>query len=208
MRGFRRTQDPRVTALLSSSSRERILAWGELSDDSVVVCTDLAIHYPPPQNVIQDQPDVRRARRDHPDVVPDQPDVVQDQPDDPTAPGATRVPWDLVVRGAWSEEFLDLVVQSHPGGPTRQVRLRFSAPGNVPAVVKERVQWTVVASQSVELTHPSGRSGSAMLNARRSPATGEVRWAVVFGQGIDAADPAWRAAADAVLADLRSQLGV
>ena len=113
-----------------------------------------------------------------------------------------------MVRGAWSEEFLDLVVQSHPGGPTRQVRLRFSAPGNVPAVVKERVQWTVVASQSVELTHPSGRSGSAMLNARRSPATGEVRWAVVFGQGIDAADPAWRAAADAVLADLRSQLGV
>lgn len=201
MRGFRRTQDPRVTALLSSSSRERILAWGELSDDSVVVCTDLAIHYPAPQNVIQDQPDVGRARRDHPDVI-------QDQPDDPTAPGATRVPWDLVVRGAWSEEFLDLVVQSHPGGPTRQVRLRFSAPGNVPAVVKERVQWTVVASQSVELTHPSGRSGSAMLNARRSPATGEVRWAVVFGQGIDAADPAWRAAADAVLADLRSQLGV
>jgi hypothetical protein len=175
---FRRAVDPRVVALLAGSSGERLLAWGELSDGTVAACTDLAIHYPAPGS-------------------------------EPGEPGAgTRVPWDLVVRGAWSEEFLDLVVQSSPGGPSRQVRLRFEAPGNVPAVVKERVQWTVVASQSVSLAGPGGRTGAAMLNARRSPATGEVRWGVVFDQGIDAADPGWRSAADSALAQLRSQLGI
>ena len=118
-----------------------------------------------------------------------------------------QVPWDLVVRGAWSEEFLDLVVQAAPGAPGRHVRLRFDAPGKVPAVVRERVQWTVVASHRAALEHPDGRAGSAVLNARRSPATGEIRWGVVFDPGIDAQDAGWRAAADVALTDLREQLG-
>lgn len=122
-------------------------------------------------------------------------------------PGQGRVPWDLVVRGAWSEEFLDLVVQLAPGERARQLRLRFEEPGQVPGVVRERVQWTVVASQRVAVRHPDGRDGAAMLNARRSPRDGEVRWAVVFDPGIDAGDPGWRAAADAALAELRDQLG-
>ena len=75
-------------------------------------------------------------------------------------------------------------------------------------MVRERVQWTVVASHPAEIVHPDGRTGSAMLNARRSPATGEVRWAVVFDRAVDATDPAWRAAADVALADLRERLGV
>lgn len=122
-------------------------------------------------------------------------------------PGIGRVPWDEVVRGAWSEEFLDLVLAPVPGQRARQVRLRFAEPGQVPGVVRERVQWTVVASQHVTLGHPDGRTGGAMLNARRSPATSEVRWGVVFDPGIDPADPGWRAAADTALADLRDQLG-
>jgi hypothetical protein len=166
VRAFRRQPDPRVSALLAGTARERLLAWGELDDGEVVACTDQAIHWP-----------------------------------------GQRVPWDLVVRASWFEEFLDLVVQVAPGEPSRQVRLRFDAPGKVPAVVRERVQWTVVASHRATLRHPDGSSGSAMLNARRSPATGEVRWGVVFDGGIDAHDRGWRAAADAALADLRQQLG-
>jgi hypothetical protein len=123
-------------------------------------------------------------------------------------PGHGRIPWDLVVRGAWSEEFLDLVVQPEPGAASRQLRLRFEQPGQVPSVVKERVQWTVVASHPTELVHADGRAGWAMLNARRSPVTGEVRWAVVFDPALDPGDPGWRAAADAALVDLRAQLGV
>lgn len=123
-------------------------------------------------------------------------------------PGPTRVPWDLVVRGAWSEEFLDLVVQSAPGAPTSQVRLRFDEPGQVPGVVRERVEWTVVASHRARLQHEDGREGVAMLNARRSPQTGEIRWAVAFDAGIDPRDPGWRTSADAALADLRGQLGI
>jgi hypothetical protein len=163
----RRRLDPRVATLLAQVPGERLLAWGELVDDEVVACTDLAIHIP----------------------------------------GQGRIPWDLVVRGAWSEEFLDLVVQAAPGERARQLRLRFEEPGQVPGVVRERVQWTVVASHRAELQHPDGRVGSAILNARRSPETGQVRWAVVFDAGIDPADPGWRAAADQALVDLRDQLG-
>jgi hypothetical protein len=160
--------DPRVREALDGSRDERLLAWGELVDGSVVVCTDQAIHFP-----------VGR-----------------------------RVAWDLVVRGAWSEEFLDLVVQAEPGAATEQVRLRFEEPAHVPAVVRERVEWTVMGSHPTSLMHPDGRVGSATLNARRSPATGEVRWAVVFDADIDPQDPGWRQAADAALVALREQLGI
>ena len=93
---WRREVDPRVAEVLAGASGERLLAWGELVDGQVVVCTDLAIHMP------------------------------EDG----------RVPWDLVVRGAWSEEFLDLVVQAAPGAASRQLRLRFDEPGQVPSVVQ------------------------------------------------------------------------
>jgi hypothetical protein len=122
-------------------------------------------------------------------------------------PDVGRIPWDEVVRGAWSEEFLDLVARTVPGARPAQLRLRFQAPGNVPAVVRERVQWTVVASQHVQLQHPDGRTGGAMLNARRSPGSGEVRWGVVFDAGMDPADPGWRSAADSELTALRDSLG-
>lgn len=164
----RRTPDQRVERVMAEAAGERLLAWGELVDATVVVCTDHAIHLPP----------------------------------------GRRVPWDQVIRGAWSEEFLDLVVQPTPGARTQEIRLRFDEPGSVPAVVRERVEWTVVGSHRVALTHPDRRTGGATLNARRSPATGDVRWAVVFDAGIDATDPAWRSAADAALAELRGQLGV
>lgn len=123
-------------------------------------------------------------------------------------PEVGRVPWDEVVRGSWSEEFLDLVLSPGAVGRAKQVRLRFEEPGQVPGVVRERVNWTVVASQHAPLRHVDGRTGGAMLNARRSPATGEIRWGVVFDVGIDPADPGWRGAADAALADLRDQLGI
>ena len=119
-----------------------------------------------------------------------------------------RSPWDLVIRAAWNDEFLDLVLQPAPGAPSKQVRLRFDEPGEVPGVVRERIEWTVLASQRVPLAHSDGRVGAAMLNARRSPESGDVRWAVVFDPGLDRADPGWRAAADAALAELRGQLGV
>jgi hypothetical protein len=170
---LRRELDPRVAALLAGDPaapggpKERLLAWGVLSDGHVAACTDLAMHIPE----------------------------------------VGRVPWDEVVRGAWSEEFLDLVLQPAPGQRARQVRLRFDDPGQVPGVVRERVNWTVVASQHAALRHPDGRAAGAMLNARRSPATGEVRWGVVFDAGVDPADPGWRQAADRALADLRDQLG-
>lgn len=165
---WRRRADPRVEAVLAGFAGEQALAWGQLVDGAVAVCTDLALHVP-------------RGR---------------------------RIAWDLVVRAAWSEEFLDLVVQGAPGASPEQLRLRFDEPGEVPAVVRERIEWSLVASQRMPLRHPDGRSGGVLLNARRSPESGQVRWAAVFDAGIDPGDVGWRRAADAAIAALREQLGV
>ncbi len=161
--------DPRVAELLGEHGRrERLLAWGELSDGQIVACTREALH----------------------------------------VPEVGRLAWDQVIRAGWSEEFLDLVYQAQPGAGRAEVRLRFEAPGNVPAVVRERVEWTVLASHAVTLRHPDGRTAQAVLNARRSPESGEVRWAVVFGADADPSDEQWRAAADEALAEVRDQLGI
>lgn len=123
------------------------------------------------------------------------------------APGR-RVTWDLVVRASWSEEFLDLMVQDAPGARQEHVRLRFDDPGEVPAVVRERVEWSIVASQRVTISNEDGRTGGALISARRSPESGEVRWAAVLDAGIDPRDPGWRLAVDRAIAQLREQLGV
>jgi hypothetical protein len=122
------------------------------------------------------------------------------------APAFGRVPWDRVERAAWSDGVLEVVIKSPAGHQV--ARLDFAETGQVPTVVRERVQWSVLASQHVILARPEGPSGGAQISARRSPETGEVTWGVVFDPGLDAQDPEWRRAADEAVAALRASLGV
>ncbi len=164
---WRREVDPRVAEVLAGASDERLLAWGELVDGQVVVCTTWQSTCP------------RTA----------------------VSPG---IWWS---RGAWSEEFLDLVVQAAPGAATSSFGYGSTSRARSPRCSRNACsgRWW---PRPAELIHPDGSTGWAMLNARRSPATGEVRWAVVFDPALDPRDPGWRAAADAALVDLRGQLGV
>ncbi len=117
-----------------------------------------------------------------------------------------RVAWEDVVQASWADDALE--VTFGPATSRRRVTLEFDQPAQVPAVVRERIEWTVLATQHVDLALPDGRRGSARISARRSPRSGEVAWSVVFDGGVDARDPAWRSAADQSVSDLRSSLGL
>ena len=116
-----------------------------------------------------------------------------------------RLPWDRVIRAAWSDPVIEMLIQAQPGGPTRPLRLVMAESGRVPLVVRDRVTASVVAQHHVALD-PAGRG--VRLLARKVPMTGQVRWIVLFDAGLDPEDPELRARADAALTQLRASLGL
>ncbi|TAK68959.1 MAG: hypothetical protein EPO13_09375 [Actinomycetota bacterium] len=114
-----------------------------------------------------------------------------------------RVPWDAVVRASWDEPWLDVLVDV-AGAGRRRVRLELTEPGEVPVVVRERVNASIVVAQRVELRDNAG----ARLVGRRGSDDGVLRWDVVFDAGLDPQDPMLRDLAEAALAELRSGWGV
>lgn len=117
----------------------------------------------------------------------------------------TRLPWDRVIRAAWSDPVMELLIQPEPAGPTRPMRLVMTDAGRVPLVVRDRVTASVVAQHHVALTDAG--QGVRLL-ARKEPGSGQVRWIVLFDTGLDPQDPDLRARADAALAQLRTSLGL
>ena len=87
-----------------------------------------------------------------------------------------------------------------PGVQARGPVLRYSLSdaGELPAVVRRRVDETVVASQRSTL--PGG--GGVLLVARRVPGQAGREWTVVFDDDTDRSDPVAREAAREKLADL------
>lgn len=118
-------------------------------------------------------------------------------------PDGARRPWDLVVNAGWEPPLLRVTVQDRPGATNREVELELVEPGRLPAVVRERVTWSVVAEQHVDL---DGERGVRIV-ARRTE-DGGIRWAIVFDPGLDRSDPRLRDAADEALARVRAAWGV
>ncbi len=121
----------------------------------------------------------------------------------PETTGLGRLAWDQVVHASWAQPRLALSVQPVPAGSVVDVHLDLVDAGSLPPVLRERVTASIVAERHVVL---SGRLGARFL-ARRTEA-GDVRWSVLFDDGLDAADPRLRARADEALAALRSSWGV
>jgi len=113
------------------------------------------------------------------------------------------LPWDIFVSASWNEPQLDVVVQQSAGEPPVRRSLTLPEPGHVPEAVRDRVTSSIVFSTQLALVGDRG----ARFTARRVPGTPELRWSVVFDPGLDSSDPDLRGAAEARLADLRTQLG-
>ena len=176
-RRFARPPEPvRVAVLASSDPDERVLAWGALTrDGGWLVATSRGLR-----------------------VVPPEVTSVTD---------AAVLPWHEIGSAKWLAtgdgggrfEVVGLT-EVEPGVQARQpvVRHVLRDPGDLPAVVRRRVDETVVASQRSPL--PGG--GGVLLVARRIPGRPGREWTVVFDDDAQRSDPEARDVARQKLADL------
>jgi hypothetical protein len=117
-----------------------------------------------------------------------------------------RVPWEQVEAADWDADTSVLrVSEVGTWGARRPVhRLVLVQPTLLLQLVRERVTATVVLQRHVPI---AGRRGLRVI-ARRAPGGDRaVTWVYEFDEGVDPADPAVRAAADAALALAQDEVG-
>jgi hypothetical protein len=176
-RRFARPPEPvRIAVLASTDADERVLAWGTLArDEGWLVATSRGLR-----------------------IVPLEVKSVLD---------AEVLPWHEVAEARWSATTdgggsfrVTALREVEPGVQARQPERRhvLDDAGDLPAVVRRRVNQTVVASQRSPL--PGG--GGVLLVARRVPGQAVREWTVVFDDDARRSDPVAREAARQKLADL------
>jgi hypothetical protein len=176
-RRFARPPEPvRVAVLASTDPDERVLAWGTLvRDGGWLVATSRGLRVVPPEVTSVTDAEVLRWHEI----------------------GSAK--WLATTDGGGRFEVVRLA-EVEPGVQARQPEIRhvLSDAGDLPAVVRRRVDETVVASQRSPL--PGG--GGVLLVARRIPGRPTREWIVVFDDDAQRSDPEAREVARKKLADL------
>lgn len=173
---FARAPEPvRVAVLASSDPDERVLAWGPLSrEQGWLVATSRGLRVVPPEVASVDQ--------------------------------LVVLPWHEVGHARWTATNdgggsfeVTALVEVEPGVQVRQTPIRYvlTEAGDLPSVVRKRVDQTVVASQRAPLPD----RGGVLLVARRIPGQAAREWSVVFDDDADRNDPVKREVARQKLAD-------
>ena len=119
---------------------------------------------------------------------------------------ADVLPWHLVATARWAGTAdgggsftVTPLTEVEPGVQARlpQQRYALADAGDLPAVVRRRVDQTVVASRR----YPLPDRGGVLLVARRVPGQAAKEWTVVFDDETDRTDPAARDVARQKLAE-------
>ncbi|MGY2085793.1 hypothetical protein [Blastococcus sp. SYSU DS0539] len=122
------------------------------------------------------------------------------------AGGAEVLPWHEVGHARWAATndgggsfTVTPLTEVEPGVQARQPAVRhvLTDAGDLPAVVRRRVDQTIVTSRRIPLP---GRGG-VVLVARRVPGQAEREWTVVFDDDADRDDPVARETARQKLAE-------
>jgi hypothetical protein len=156
-----------VRAVVAADPDERVLAWGERVDGGWTVATSRGLR-----------------------VVPAELTAAAELP---------VLPWHEVGTARWSAAggggtfTVTPLVEVEPGVQARLAPQRhvLRDAGDLPAVLRTRVDRTVVTSQR----HPLPTGGAVLLVARRLPGQAAREWTVVFDDDADRDDPAAREAA-------------
>ena len=112
------------------------------------------------------------------------------------------IAWHAVDVGLWQPPEFSIRYRDLATGAVRMLKLSLAEAGDLPPVLRERVNRTVVVTRRVRLAGDLG----AVMAARRDPA-GEIAWTIVFDPGLDPRDPELQAAARESLAQLRRSIG-
>lgn len=115
-------------------------------------------------------------------------------------------PWHEVQRADWDRETSTLHAErvQEYGAPVVRRSLTIEEPGDLVALLRERVTATVLMSRHVPV---KGKRGFRVIG-RRSTDTDETSWAFEFDAGIDPADPAVRASTERALAEAQESVGL
>jgi hypothetical protein len=114
--------------------------------------------------------------------------------------------WEVVHRADWDKETSTLTVepvQAYAAPVVRHERV-LEQPGDLVALVRERVTATVVVSRHVQL---AGSKGFRVIG-RRPPTGGEVVWAFELDAGVDPEDAAVREATQRALTEAQQSVGL
>jgi hypothetical protein len=173
---FERPPEPvRVAVLASSDLDERVLAWGSLSrQQGWLVATSRGLRVVPLEVSSVDQLEVLRWHE----------------------VGHAR--WTATNDGGGSFEVTPLA-EVEPGVQARLPRITYllTEAGDLPSVVRKRVDQTVVASRR----SPLPDRGGVLLVARRIPGQAAREWTVVFDDDADRDNPVAREVARQKLAE-------
>jgi hypothetical protein len=173
---FRRPPEPvRVAVLASSDADERVLAWGPLArEQGWLVATSRGLRVVPPEVA--------------------------------SVTDLALLPWHEIGSARWTATndgggSFDVValVEVEPGVQAKLPSIRYVVleAGDLPSVVRRRVDQTVVASRR----SPLPDRGGVLLVARRIPGQAEREWTVVFDDDADRNDPVKREVAREKLAE-------
>ena len=115
-----------------------------------------------------------------------------------------RIEWQRVTKGTWEQP--ESVIDFDDNGLARRLRIRVDDARDIPAAVRDRITDTVVVSEYRTLEGDRG----AFFVARRSPDgdVEDIRWSVVFDEGLDPGSAVMRERADAELEQIRASLGI
>lgn len=163
---FARPPEPVRVVLAGAADDERVLAWGELVAGGWLVATSRGLR-----------------------TVPADPALATDD----------VLPWHEVAEARWAAAgaggtfMVTPLAEVEPGVQRRLAVQRhvLRDAGELPAVLRSRVDRTVVTSQR----HPLPGGGAVLLVARRVPGQSAREWTVVFDDDADRDDPAARAVA-------------
>ena len=125
-----------------------------------------------------------------------------------------RQPWHLIDKATWRDNVLTVISAVDPGDgvlveqPPRSVRLE--QPRDIPQTVRVRVERAIAFTRHHPLpgTEATGVRRGVRVVGRRVPGVDGISWQVVFDAGVDADDPAVRAAASAYVDQARAELGL
>ncbi len=117
------------------------------------------------------------------------------------------VPWEGVQRADWDVESSTLTVErvEEFGTPVVPMVFEVAAPGAFLQLLRERVSASIVVQKRVDLER---KRGLTVIGRRPPSGDGPVTWAYELDQGVDVADPAVLAAAEAGLREAQESLGL